>query len=478
MNRIGLLAAACMAGTVLAGCSTDSGPSCSLNGGTTLAPLIPPPTPSMTTPTTSAWAKFAADPANSGRSPVDLGGTEIEGRVLFPRDGQAAIGPVQTAPVLGRGIMVSEGVFEDIIYVGSSDSYVYTVGYDGEAIVLEDKIQVDGAVTGTPLLGADGTLFVPSNGTLTQFDPDGSVKNIATLPGFAAASPTIWNGDGTTYTGTLSGGFSGVCPNGVQRFQLSFPLTQSAAAVAQDPNEPTQETPIIVAAGLAGQVRAYNIRGRQRWSFFASATIEAAVVIDESTDIFYVADTNGRVFAGALANGVPQAGFSFAADESITASPALGRDDAAVPTLYVADVGGTVYALDRATGEVRWTFEAVGPIQSSLVVATGGAKDVIVFGADVLANISTSPTAVPVAGRVYALRDDGTTATPLWDFDTDSSIGAASPAIDSDGTVYIGRQGQQLGSGGAQCPGGNATMTCTVNVGGALYAIAPASTGF
>lgn len=453
MNRIGVLAAACVAGAMLAGCSNNGGASCSLNGGTTLA--------------TSPWPKFAADPANTGRSPVDLGGMEIVGGVLFPADGQPRIGPVQTAPVLGP----------DIIYVGSSDTNVYTVGYDGEPIVLEDKIQVEGAVTGTPLLGADGILFVPSNGTLTQFRSDGSVKNIATLPGFAAASPTIWNGDGTTYTGTLAGEFSGVCPNGVPRYQLSFPLTQSAAAVAQDPNEPTQETPIVVAAGLAGQVRAYNLRGRQIWSFFASATIEAAVVIDESTAVFYVADTNGRVFAGGLANGVPKAGFSFAADESITASPALGRDDAAVPTLYVADVGGTVYALDRATGVVRWRFEAIGPIQSSLVVATGGATDVIVFGADVLGNISASPTAVPVAGRVYALRDDGTTATPLWEFDTDSSIGAASPAIGSDGTVYIGRQGQQLGSGG-KCPGGNATTTCTVNVGGALYAIAPASTGF
>ncbi len=469
MNRIGVLAAACVAGAMLAGCSNNGGPSCSLKDGTELATL-------MTTPTTSAWAKFAADPANSGRSLVDLGGTEIEGRVLFPRDGQR-IGPIQTAPVLGTGIMVSEGVVKDIIYIGSSDSNVYTVGYDGEPIVLEDKIQVEGAVTGTPLLGADGILFVPSNGTLTQFRSDGSVKNVAKLEGFAAASPTIWNGDGTTYTGTLSGEFSGVCPNGGPRYQLSFPLTQAAAAVAQDPNEPTQETPIVVAAGLAGQVRAYNLRGRQIWSFFASATIEAAVVIDESTAVFYVADTNGRVFAGGLANGVPKAGFSFAADESITASPALGRDDAAVPTLYVADVGGTVYALDRATGVVRWRFEAIGPIQSSLVVATGGATDVIVFGADVLGNISASPTAVPVAGRVYALRDDGTTATPLWEFDTDSSIGAASPAIGSDGTVYIGRQGQQLGSGG-KCPGGNATTTCTVNVGGALYAIAPASTGF
>jgi outer membrane protein assembly factor BamB len=444
-----LLIVACAAAQ-LTGCSSDDGPTCSLKGGTQLA--------------AAPWPKFAADTANSGRSQVALGGTAIEAFVLFPPEDQPPIGPVQTAPVLGL----------ETIYVGSSDTNVYAIDYGGVPVDLEDEIQVDGAVTGTPLLGADGTLFVPSNGTLTQFRSDGEIKNIATLPGFEAASPNIWNGDGTAYAGTLSGAFSGVCPNGVLRYQLSFPLTQSTAAVVQDPNEPTQSTPIIVAAGLAGQVRAYNIRGRQRWSFFASSTVDAAVVIDESTEVFYVAASNGRVFAGALANGVPISAFAFAADAGILASPALGRDSVPVPTIYIADQGGTLYALDRATGAVRWRFQADGPIQSTPAVATGGAADVIVFGADVLGEISTSPVPVPIDGRVYAVRDDGDTATQLWQYETGSSIGTASPAIGSDGTIYIGRQGQRLGMG-AECPGGDASTTCTVNDGGALYAIAPAA---
>lgn len=460
MNYLARSFVAISALVLLAGCSNDDGPSCNLNGGTELA--------------ATAWPKFQADPANSGRSPVDISGNDGTGGVLFPPAGQL-IGPTQTSPILGG----------DFIYLASSDTNVYVVEYDGGAApvcqpgstapCLEEQIMLSGAVTGTPLLGANGVLFVPTNGVLAQYEADGSIKNNATLPGFDAASPNIWNGDGTAYTGTLSGGFLGVCPNGVSRYQLSFPSTQSAAAIAQDPNVPEQSTPIIVAAGLAGQVRAYNIRGRQRWSFFASTTIDAATLIDESTDIFYVADLNGRVFAGNLADGSLVSSFSFAGGEAISASMALGRDDAPVPTLYVADEGGTLYALNRATGGIRWTFQAEGPISSSPVVATGGASDVIVFGSDVLSIVGNSSVPVPIDGRVYAIRDDGDHGSPLWSFEAGASIGASSPAIGNDGTVYIGRQGQQLGSG-PQCVGNQ--PTCSISVGGALYAIGSGAPAF
>src|SRR5262249_27013811 len=159
----------------------------------------------------------------------------------------------------------------------------------------------------------------------------------------------------------------------------------------------------------------------------------------------------------------------------------LGRSNAApkLSKLYVADEGrrhcsdttaqlcnmdadcptgeaclvaaGTLYALDRATGAVCWTFEADGPINSSPAVATGGDHDVVVFGADV--DEILDPVVGPVAtgGRVYAVPDraddrcdgsprcDGESHCPLWVFNPGFSIGTASPSIgDPDSrTVYI-----------------------------------------
>ncbi len=437
---------------VIAACSNNSSQSCSLNGGTSLAP--------------SAWPKFQADPANSGRSTVDLSANDGIGALKFPLTG-GPIGPTQTTPILA----------DDIIYLGSADTNVYALQYNGELVPqLEGTIMLAGAVTGSPLLGADGTLFVPSNAILAQYKADGDIKNNGSLPGFAAASPNIWNGDGTTYVGTLSGNFVAMCPNGVRRNTQAFPPTQSTAAVTQDPNQPDKSTPIILAAGLAGQVRAYNIRGRQYWSFFASTTINAAVLIDDSTNLFYVADQNGQVFAGQVTNGALDSAFSFKADGPVSASMALGRDTAPEPRLYVADQAGTLYALDRATGAVRWTFQADGPILSSPAVATGGAADIVVFGADVLGTVTGSTVPVAVDGRVYAIRDDGLSGTLLWTFEAGASIGASSPSIYTDGTVYIGRAGQQLNTATvppSSCPGNDPNATCTVNAGGALYAIGP-----
>lgn len=439
------------------GCSNNSGPTCSLEGGTQLA--------------AAPWPKFRADTANTGRSTAALTGTMVVGRVLLPQATSTAtvtgratptptvtpetsatpatptitpitqIGPVETTPILGP----------DSIFVASSDGNVYVIDYQGESVPLEEPIEVDSAITASPLLGANGVLFVASNLLLSQYDADGTQLNGSSVGGFIAGSPNIWNGDGTTFVTSVSGILQGVCPNGVARYVLGFPPSQASLAIVSDPTDTTDSTPIIVGGGQNGQVRAFSILGRQAWSFFASADISAAVLIDESTAQFYVADTDGRVFTGALSNGQAVPGFQFAAAAGITASLALGRDTAEVPTLYVADLGGTLYAIDRATGAVRWTFEADGPISSSPAVATGGPTDVIVFGATL-----TDERGLPVNGRVYAVSDEGSEGIPLWTFETGSPIGASSPSIGSDGTVYIGVQG-----GGA---------------GGAVFAIAPAPT--
>ena len=100
------------------------------------------------------------------------------------------------------------------------------------------------------------------------------------------------------------------------------------------PTSPIRSRRIIVVGGLNGQVRAYNIRGRHVWSFLATATIAAAILIDPSTNLVYVADTAGRVFVLNVANGQPTAP-PFTAAAGITASPALGRDGTGTPTIYV-----------------------------------------------------------------------------------------------------------------------------------------------
>jgi outer membrane protein assembly factor BamB len=202
------------------------------------------------------------------------------------------------------------------------------------------------------------------------------------------------------------------------------------------------------------------------------------VMIDPLTNLFYVADSSGHVFAANVGNGQLDSAFNFTAQAPITASPALGRDDTSTmpPTpgdkMYVADQSGMLYALDRASGELRWTFEADGPISASPAVATGGTNDVIVLAADILGVVNPDAAPVPLDGKVYAIRDDGDRGTVLWTFDTGHAIGTSSPAIGSDGTVYIGRQGARRGFD-SECTAQGVPSPCLVNDGGALYAIVP-----
>lgn len=428
----------------LPACSTDDGPTCDLSGGTQLAD--------------APWPMFRADNFNSGRVnvPLDLERHDLE--KLFPATDLTAdeIGTVQVAPILG----------DDNIYLGASDGNVYVLNYDGSEVQLDFPILLPGPITSTPLLGGeDGeekVLFVPTTGAVSQFELErGLETGTALVIGSATGSLNIWNGDGTVFLATDGGVYAGVCPNSVLRYQVTFPPTQSTVAIAQDPTKPNEETPIIVAAGLNGQVRAYNIRSRQFWSFFASADINAAVLIDDTTDQFYVADAGGRVFAGDLATGLPIAGFQFpTAAAGILASMALGRDDTPTPRLYVADQSGIVYAVNRQTGTVEWTFQAAGPIRASLAVATGGDNDVIIVAADIVGG----PNGEATAGRVYALSDLGCSGDACrrveWAVDIEYSLGAAAPSIGATGIVYLGREGNQL----------NAENT-VVNKGGALYAI-------
>lgn len=423
----------------LAACdSGGGGPSCKLNGGAPLAD--------------TDWPKFHRDLGNTGRVDVSLPDTPGEPRRIFPPLGMR-IGAVATTPILGS----------DSIFFGSQDGTVYAIDRAGQPLFFDDEgqpeyLERNGAITAAPLLNADGKLFVAAgDGTLTQYSTDGFILRSTAVGGFLSAAPNIGE-DGTVYVGSLGGAFGGICPNGAARFLLFFSPVQTAPAVANDPDDPQDR--IIINAEESGQVRGFDIRGRQRWSFFASAGVRGAVVVDETTSRFYVADAAGRVFSASVLDGRRRGTcsedealecesdadcsgecvlFAFrtarCADdlaricttdsdcvapapcvgETITAAPALGSE-----TLYVVTEGGSLYALDARNASLRYELSFDTRILSSPAVATGGGGDTVVFGAD--------------DGFLYAVRD----GEVAWQVSLGASVGPSSPSIAGDGTIYIG----------------------------------------
>jgi outer membrane protein assembly factor BamB len=310
----------------------------------------------------------------------------VSAQRLFPPQ-DSTIGAIATTPVLA----------EDRIYLGSNDTNVYVFDFDGQPLELDEQMDTDGAITATPLLGQVPTdssfiLFVASgDGRLRQFETDGETRKTTTIGGFLSASPNI-GFDGTIYFGSQGGSFTGVCANGAPRFLRSTARSESAPAVTADPDDP--DDLVIVGAADNGEVRAYDRRGRTRWSLTvsAAATIRAAVVIDEGTQRVFVADQTGRVFAGDLANGRRDAQFAFQASAAISASPALGNE-----VLYVADELGVLYAIDPSNGDLRWQWSASEDIRlnhgieeirtsiqsSPALSAPEGGAERTVFGVDI-----------------------------------------------------------------------------------------------
>lgn len=406
-------------------CTSGGGGGCSLNGGTTLANACQTAEETGCAP----WPKFRRDAANTGRTPVQVVSEPGNAIPLF-----GEVGSIAATPILGDGR----------ILIASSDGNVYVTDYEGNEIALEDQIDTFGAISASPLLGQDGTIFVASgDGSLIQYESNGNARRSTGIGGFLSASPNI-GGDGTIYLASTLGTFSGVCPNGRFKFQLGITSSESSAAVTEDPRE--EKDRIIVFAHQNGEVRSTDIRGRQRWSFFASpAGVSAAVVLDLASETVFVGDLEGRVFAVDLFDGSRRASFAFRADARISASLALGRDGGESSTLYVADERGALHAVDRSTGMARWTppFDTGGTIRSSPAVSTSGDRDVVVVAADVEGSqCGTDDDGNPLSACaiVYAIADMGSAPEVLWSRTIAALVGTSSPSIGADGTVYIGAQ--------------------------------------
>ena len=135
--------------------------------------------------------------------------------------------------------------------------------------------------------------------------------------------------------------------------------------------------------------------------------------------------TAGTVYALDRATG--KLLWRFQTGGAVVSSPAVGPSGAASPyTAAVYSKGGLVfagsadhylYALDLASGALRWRYQTGGPISSSPAYANG----VVLVGA--------------LDGRLYAVA--AATGKPLWSEATGGPIDLSSPAI-LDGRVFIG----------------------------------------
>ena len=115
--------------------------------------------------------------------------------------------------------------------------------------------------------------------------------------------------------------------------------------------------------------------------------------------------------------------WTFRTGGAVTASPALNADGT---TLYVGSADRRFYAINAEDGSTNWFLKLPGPITASATV-----------GDDGLIYVACGD------GRLYAIRDEGTSGTNIWSFRRSQPfIGA--PIVDDEGLIYAGSQDNRL----------------------------------
>jgi outer membrane protein assembly factor BamB len=285
------------------------------------------------------------------------------------------------------------------IYIGSEDNRLYAFNSDGS---VKWRYETGDHIVATPAIGSDGKVFVGSNDRqLYAINPDGTLKWIYPTKAVLSSSPAL-AADGTIYVGGTNRDKTFIC---------------------NDPPNPVQ----------LGTFYAVNPDGTLKWAITLSGEVNSSPVIA----------TDGTIYVGSAGDMRPKESEDESEEED-RLRISYDRIDPCDPMSEFppsdADpffpVNGHLYAINP-DGTIKWDFKTLGDVDSSAAI---GADGTIYIGSDYPDYAyKTDKTDVMeigslTTGYIYAINQDGTLA---WYRDLYGDV-KSSPAIGSDGTIYVG----------------------------------------
>jgi outer membrane protein assembly factor BamB len=320
------------------------------------------------------------------------------------------------SPIVSGPVVAADGT----IYVGSEDSRVRAVRPDGTlswTYVLprpEGSTSDDSAGLPTyPLINSSSDVVVGTqNGYVVGVRPDGSEawrldtrdapystgepQAVRGAPGAAPTWPVLYVGTDAGILYQLDDGEYA----GVRRANGAI---SAGAAVAPDGTLIWGGADKMLYAGLA--------TGGDKWQVGLDGAVLATPAVGPDSTTY--AGTDAGTLTAVTTQGEVRWRTSLGAGKPIRSSPALGADG----MLYAGSDEGLLFALDSATGAVKWSYPTGGAITAAPTI-----------GADGLVYLASTDGALYVVGR------DGRLVTK---FQADGPIDGASPAIGADGTLYL-----------------------------------------
>lgn len=176
---------------------------------------------------------------------------------------------------------------------------------------------------------------------------------------------------------------------------------------------------------------------RLAWKFKTGGRVISSPVV--AGDAVYVGSTDGSLYALNRADGTQR--WKFDTRGPVSSSPAVANG-----TVFVASLDGIIYAVEATTGKARWTFATKGERRFTAPGIHGAIprSERMPDPFDVFLSSPVVAAGVVYIGsgdqHVYAL--DAATGALRWSFATGDVI-HASPAV-AEGTVYIGSWDRNL----------------------------------
>ena len=381
---------------------------------------------------TPIWPMFHYNAQRTGQCPYDT--SKNNGTLKWKYETGDVI---YSAPAIA-----SDGT----IYVGSEDHYLYAIGSNG---MLKWKFKTEGGVN-SPAIDHNGTIYVGSDVNLYAINPDGTLKWKFKTDNTVASSPAIGS-NGMIYVSSFDRYLYAISPDGTLKWKFKIGELvgwyQSSPAIGLDGT--------IYVGSWDSCLYAIYPNGTLKWKFKTDSTIvlsspaiglDGTIYVGSNDNYFYAINPDGTLK------------WKFKTDEGTSSSPAIGLDG----TIYV----GTLYMYEKARdnyfyainpdGTIKWKIKAFGPIYSSPAISSDGT---IYIGL----GDSEFPGLSYYDDYLYAINPDHTIK---WKFKTEVINGyiTSSPAISSDGTIYVGSYDHYLYAIGNP----SFTITASTGTGGTI----------
>lgn len=369
----------------------------------------------------SPWPLFRHDHRNSGRSP-------LPGRYRGDHPWSFAT----RKGIFSTPIIDDEG----IIYVGSADHGFYAVNPDGTQRWRFDTGEIIDSAGALPRSDPEMVIVPSGDGHLyalrTDADATDTERVLWTFDAKSAPRHDSYNNwfegnvavgfDGSLYAGNTNFDYYALRPDGRLKWTYETGANNwSDAAFGDDGTIYWGSNDTLIRAVRPDGVEKWRTR---TWGFIAAS---AAVGSDGTV---YIGSFDSYFYALDPATGAIR--WTFKTNDHIYTSAALDTAaDGHTTAIYFGSADGALYALDPA-GSLRWKYDTGDPIRSSPAIgaAPTGSGSIVYFGSG--------------NGKLYAL--DAADGHRRWSFDTTSHDPELRDRNDLNSSVALGTTGIYIGS--------------------------------